>query len=156
LKSLIYLNLSDCRVTDNGLGELMDLSQMEFLVLRSTKITFESVLLIGQYFRALVELDLSNNGISDKSIFTCLQWLERLEKLTLSGLELQCPQAVPLVTETTAVLWPRLRSLDISKTPVLDADMMDIIARISSLRELNMNFCPGLTEAGLAIIFDST
>ena len=139
LSQLHWLNLNGTKITDAGLEQLKELSQLHWLTLNGTKITDAGL----EHLKGLTQLHnlwLDNTGVTDTGLehlteLTQLQWLDLAStRLTDAGLE--------HLKGLTQLQW-----LDLASTQVTDAGL-DRLKGLTGLQSLALSGTH-VTDAGL-------
>lgn len=86
LPKLLQLNLTNTRITNHGLEQLMHLPALKALCLRGCNLVTDAGLLVLEVYPALQDLDLSEcTGVSERGVWAAMQGVRGLVSLNICG-----------------------------------------------------------------------
>lgn len=143
LIALSRLDMSWTRVGDAGLARLCALRGLRELLLSGTKVTDAGLARLEQ-LPGLVELNLSGTALTDAGLRSLVA-VPSLEVLDLENTSVHDAGLVHLGE------MPNLRSLYLGGTAITDLGL-DLIARLTSVKEVDVTQCPRVTERGASTL----
>lgn len=154
LKQLQSLDLSYCRVTDEGVLYLSTLKSLTTLLLNGTKISSRAVRSIGTALRRLRHLECGHcSGISGRDVFVYLEKLDDLHTLHLNHTNLETPLNAPNSESALA----NLKTLSLAHARNLrDVDVETLLCRYcTNLKSLDLTGMPLISVRGIEAIGSS-
>ncbi|RUP47216.1 hypothetical protein BC936DRAFT_145992 [Jimgerdemannia flammicorona] len=149
LRNLEHLDLSNCKVSDRAVPTLAKFATLQSLALAKTKITTAGLCKFATESASqnhLRSLSLEGClGVGGKDVFASLENLTALIHLNLSSTSLQPGQK----TSALRGAFAQLETLDVSKTQLIDKDLVRVVCGFREMRELNLTGCPELGREGL-------
>ncbi|GLC36772.1 hypothetical protein PLESTB_000784500 [Pleodorina starrii] len=145
LLCLHRLDLSDCRVTDEGLQQVARLSCLTSLQLRRSWAVRAPGLAALSRLTRLAALDLGSTNTDD----TGLEQLVSGLGLSVTDLNLSATLISQRGVGALAGQLPRLRRLHLSKCPGVDDAALAHLGTLSCLRRLHLTNCRNITDAAV-------
>lgn len=148
LLQLRHLDLSDCRVTDEGLQQVAELSALTCLQLtRSWYVRAPGLAALSRLGRLAV-LDLGSTNTDNTGVEQMVPGLGS----SLTDLDLSATLINARGVATLGAALPRLRRLRLNKCPGLDDDGLSSLSSLSCLRHLHTRHCRGISDGAAAAL----
>ena len=153
--AITEIDMSGAKVSENGLGALSTLPNLESLNISNSRVGSDSLVAIGKS-QSLKTINLANSDANDR-VVSELSQIPHLQSLDLSGSQVtggsatsfgSMPELIELSLSgtsvddqvTAALATLPIRNLDLSQSRITNASL-PLILRIATLEKLNVSFC---------------
>ncbi len=141
MKNLTYLDVYECRITEQGIMKLKPNPNLIHLnVKKMDSLTGVGLKYIVDSFPNLDFLSLSSTGVEHESIKLVTR-LKKLSTLELAALELKDDDVSCLASMS-------IRGMDITNNPITDKSLT-MLKKITTLKSIFLDYCLYLTPQGL-------